>query len=417
MTHYSGQFKFYHNTRFIRYSFVILYVVSNIYACITMRDSGVYIGDYIGIPIEKSSPLFLLLFFTLLAYLFICGPLYSILVRLKSSYKGLTHEQKYSKAGNLILVIQLAYFIFNIVTGSNAAGGDPKAGGWIRFLWFIIPVDYIFYIYYVMARGGNRAKTYKLNVVIFIISQLSRGWLGWILIVTYIELCFMFANSRFKIRCWHLLFSLFLVLALPVLFYLKVALRELLSEQNMHNVFYVISHIDLALAYSYFIDGLFSRLQQLSNVVFIYEHAAQIKNSIAINEVANFYWEGLFQQTIAKMIGVYPGEDMHLFLYSNYISDSTTTLQTGFISWFFLDDLFGTMYVTYVLFLMITAVYLSKKLGGERLCSLTWFFVFLYLLCGWFNAFLVYIQSLITVFIFLRLSSKLRTSPGNLMSK
>ncbi len=398
---------FFSTTKPARFIFIILYALSNIYAYYMMKENGRYVGDF-GFTIENNVPLFTLLCLVLISYLIVCGPLYSFLVKIKTTSICLSGDQKIIYIGRLVLVIQTLYFIFNVLTGSNLAGGDAKSGGLARFVWFIIPVDYIFYIYYMMARG--RCTTLcRVNFLIFMLSQLSRGWLGWVLIILYIEICFYLSNRARGFKLSYFVYAVFLIPALtmlPVLFYLKVALREALSNQDLIDLFFMLKHLDAGLIFTSFFDSFFYRLQHLSNVAFIYENVENIKNAIESSNAAPFYWEGLIPQAIGKAISLYPGEDIHLFLYTEYISslsDAETTLQTGFVSWFLLEPTTGIIYILYVFLLLFISVFLSKKIGGVKLCALTWFFVLLYIMNGWFNAFLFYIQALIIVFFIMKI--------------
>ncbi|HFV8326772.1 TPA: O123/O186 family O-antigen polymerase, partial [Escherichia coli] len=86
---------------------------------------------------------------------------------------------------------------------------------------------------------------------------------------------------------------------------------------------------------------------------------------------------------------------------SHYISstsEAVTTLQVGFISWLFLGTLSSVFYPLFVFAIICISLFLSKKLGGEKLCALTWIMIFLSIMCGWYNAYLVYMQALITFY-------------------
>jgi hypothetical protein len=379
-------------------------MVSNVYSFYKMDMMGVYVGDFVSY-IDRHTPLLLLLIAVVISYYFICGPIYSFFIKLKITDVNDIPCGKITTLGKLVVFLQVAYLVFNFFTGSNMAGGDKGSGEWLRFIWLLIPVDYMFYIYYVMARG-KRSSLCRLNLLLFILSQLSRGWLGWILVVSYIELCFYVSNNSFKIKTLlYMILMTPLVVMLPFLFYFKVALRDALLNQNFSELMFLIKSVDFSVVFSIFLESLFYRLQHLSNVVFIYEKLGDISSLIDFNKVAVFYWEGLPQQTFAKITGFYPGQDMHLFLYDYYINssmDSETTLQTGFISWLLFGPLLSVFYVLYCLFLVFISVYLSKRIYSHHLCSLTWFFVLGYIMNGWFNAFIFYIQALIMIYMVMK---------------
>lgn len=379
-------------------------MVSNVYSFYKMDMMGVYVGDFVSY-IDRHTPLFILLIAVVMSYYFFCGPIYSFLIKLKVTNVNFDSYGKVITLGKLVVFLQVAFWVFNVFTGSNMAGGDKGTSEWFRFIWLLIPVDYVFYIYYVMAKG-ERSSLCRLNLSLFILSQLSRGWLGWILVISYIELCFYISKNTFKIKTLlYIILMMPLVVMLPFLFYLKVALRDALLNENFSELIFLIQNIDFNVVFSVFLESLFYRLQHLSNVAFIYEKLDDISSLIDLNKVAAFYWEGLPQQTFAKITGIYPGQDVHLFLYDNYINssmNSETTLQTGFISWLLFGPLLGIFYIFYCLFFVFISVYLSKKIYGYQLCSLTWFFVLGYIMNGWFNAFIFYIQALTIIYMIMK---------------
>ncbi|EMQ2223664.1 TPA: oligosaccharide repeat unit polymerase [Citrobacter freundii] len=388
-------------TRLVRRIFLLVYLASNFYAYMVLTDTGLLIGDYQGIFIKHKEQVAYLLMLTILSYYIVCGPVFSYIAKIKvrlSEIKGL------NSFAYLLLFFQVLFFVFNISTGSNTAGTDFQTGGVIRLLWLFLPVDYLFYIYYFVGRGTKVSKIYLVNVIVFILSMLSRGWLGWTLVLLYAELCFFFCSQKtiknkknFK---YFILLCFFLIVA-PLVFSLKVQLRADLYSSGIGGVVSTLSNIDYIQSYNNFIASFLSRIQQLSNIVFFYDHKQELYKLVSSEIVSNYVWEGLPQQTVAKLLGLAPGVDMHVFLYSHYISSSAeavTTLQVGFISWFFLDTLSSVFYPLYVLIIIGLSLFLSKKIGGEKLCALTWIMIFLSIMCGWYNAYLVYLQALITFY-------------------
>ncbi|QXB02310.1 oligosaccharide repeat unit polymerase [Aeromonas sp. FDAARGOS 1416] len=401
---------FFSSTSRARILFLVLYVVANIYAYLTMVDIERYVGDY-SFSLNTKMPLLLILLMVLFSYYVVCGPIYNFGIKIKASFPKMCSVNRLLYFGWSVLFLQILYFIYNFTTGSNYAGASNPEGV-VRFLWLILPVDYIFYIYYVFART-SKSKLVKFNLFIFALSQLSRGWLGWLLVFIYVELCFWLkrndGNIRLKLKRFYIYILFIPVLGLfPLLVYLKVAMRDALSLQDLSVLYGIINELDFNFVFLSFFDALFFRLQHFSNVVFVYDNLNIIRDFLQSDRVAMFYFEGLFPQLISKLINITPGEDIHLFLYSYFVNDkyfTETTLQTGFVSWLFFDIGTSIIYLSYILLLIFSSIYLSKKTGSHEVQSLTWFFVFLYLMNGWFNAYLLYMQALIIVCFFLRVRS------------
>lgn len=407
MTISSKKSDFFRTTSRARILFLVLYIIANIYAYLTMVDIERYVGDY-SFWLNTKTPLFPILLMVLFSYYIVCGPIYNFGVKIKTSFPKKCSVNRLLFFGWSLLFLQILYFIYNFTTGSNQAGASNPEGV-VRFLWLILPVDYIFYIYYVFART-SKSKLVKFNLFIFALSQLSRGWLGWLLVFIYIELCFWLkrndGNIRLKLKSFFIYILFTPVLALfPLLIYLKVAMRDALSLQDVSILYEIINGLDFSFVFLSFFDALFFRLQHFSNVVFVYDNINALREFLQSDRVAMFYFEGLLPQIISKLIDIAPGEDIHLFLYSYFINAkyiAETTLQTGFVSWLFFDMGTSVIYLSYILLLIFSSIYLSKKTGSYEVQSLTWFFVFLYLMNGWFNAYLFYMQALIIVCFFLR---------------
>lgn len=391
-------------TRIVRRIFLLIYAIANIYAFMVLTDTDALIGDYQGVLIKNKGLVLYLLLLTILSYYIVCGPLFLFLSRMKIKSIPINNLNSFA---SILLFFQVLFAIFNIVTDSNAAGTDFQTGGIGRLLWLFMPIDYLFYIYYFLGRDTKIKKIYIANTIIFILSMISRGWLGWIMVLGYAELCFLFYScknitSRKKLKYFVLFFII--ALLVPLAFSIKIQLRTDLSASGLAGLLSTLTNIDYIQSYNNFIAGFFSRIQQLSNIVFFSDYQQDLAHYISTGYVSHYAWEGLPQQTIAKLLGINPGVDMHVFLYSHYISstaDAVTTLQVGFISWFFLGTLSSIFYPFYVLILLVISLLLSKRIGGELLCGLTWIMIFLSIMCGWYNAYLVYLQALITFYFIL----------------
>ncbi|MBB7245823.1 oligosaccharide repeat unit polymerase, partial [Escherichia coli] len=205
----TNYFNFLSRTRIVRRIFLLVYLISNVYAYIVFTETGVLIGDYQGILITYKDKVVYLLVLTIMSYYIVCSPVFNCLSKVKIRLKTLKGLKSFAY---ILFFLQILFAIFNISTGSNAAGTNFQTGGVIRLLWLFLPVDYLFYIYYFVGREEKGSKIYLANVVVFILSMLSRGWLGWTLVLLYAELCFFFySQKKIKIKYIILLFFLLIV--------------------------------------------------------------------------------------------------------------------------------------------------------------------------------------------------------------
>ncbi len=123
---------------------------------------------------------------------------------------------------------------------------------------------------------------------------------------------FLFLFTK-KIKIKYLILLFFLLIVAPLAFSLKIQLRADLYSSGIGGVISTLSNIDYIQSYNNFIAGFLSRIQQLSNIVFFYDHQQELYKFVSSDIVSNYAWEGLPQQTVAKLLGLDPGVDMHIF--------------------------------------------------------------------------------------------------------
>ncbi len=176
---------------------------------------------------------------------------------------------------------------------------------------------------------------------------------------------FLFFIHKKKLKIKYLILLFFLLIVAPLAFSLKIQLRADLYSSGIGGVISTLSNIDYIQSYNNFIAGFLSRIQQLSNIVFFYDHQQELYKFVSSDIVSNYAWEGLPQQTVAKLLGLDPLVLICIFfLYSHYISstsEAVTTLQVGFISWLFLGTLSSVFYPLFVFAIICISLFLSKK--------------------------------------------------------
>jgi len=380
----------------VKFAFVLMYVVSNIWAAFDIIDKDSLIGDHAGWPAPSVFEILVALGFVIAVYI---GILF--LVKEKKNctitYPAVIQSKTLSLA---ILAIQAIFFAFVVIFSAGAAGGDmDKAGGGLRFLFYLVNPDMLFIIFYAatMLVPGN-VKYRKANLILFFVSNLVRGWIGQTLVIVFLLAINWVRTSGQEISGKKLLSLtffgfIFFVLA-SFLMHIKIALRlggdaivEILGNLSFYEVM------------STFFETLFSRLQLLSTVSFQITKKAELSRFIDEGIIGNFYTDGLPQQTIYKILGIDPGENLNLFLWKYYIPgdffEAQTTVQPGFVGWLYLLSMPSVIiFLCYMAALIYINLRLIRKIGGNGLRYLSWFSIMLYLVPGWLGAYISFLWSL-----------------------
>ena len=105
--------------------------------------------------------------------------------------------------------------------GVNIAGSLAVSESPIRFLWVLFVPDTLFLVYYGIYR---KSRFFPPNLVLYLVSNVARGWLGMWIIVLFIEGAYRVFEGRIK---WSKLILLGCLgfLSLPILYQLKLSIR------------------------------------------------------------------------------------------------------------------------------------------------------------------------------------------------
>ncbi|MFQ3383240.1 hypothetical protein JOW62_13780, partial [Escherichia coli] len=74
----TNYFNFLSRTRIVRRIFLLVYLISNVYAYIVFTETGVLIGDYQGILITYKDKVVYLLVLTIMSYYIVCSPVFNL---------------------------------------------------------------------------------------------------------------------------------------------------------------------------------------------------------------------------------------------------------------------------------------------------------------------------------------------------
>ncbi len=390
---------------------LVLYIFVNLIAAAIMLNTRELIGDVAGNPLGEITGLLKATSFVILSYIILLGPVFSVFSKIKVPKIGINMEERKvgERVGLLLVFLQLGFMVFNFMEGVNIAGSNNiRSDSMFSMFWVLIPVDTLFIIYYGVYRESNY---FKYNLVIWLLSNIVRGWSGVFLLIIFFEWCQ--AIHRGKVSLLVIFFVGAAVLALyPFLLNLKWFIRssgvlsidlgglmEALIGTVQEGYFSVFAHG---------LEQIISRLQVTSMVVEVMHLSDFLQNKFVQGDFAPFWMEGLHGIAYDRLfigsktvpIGVAFTEYAD-FNWKFEVGDWNTNI--GYVGWFYIAPFLSGFYVLYTLLLSSLSVILVKLIGKSPLSmNMLWYIWLVYLLPPWFGAFVGFIYALV-IFLFIKI--------------
>jgi len=385
------------------------YLLVNIIGYFIMASTGFLIGDVDGVPVYNYNSLFFAAITTIFFYYLLMGPCFNFITKIKTRRVAFNIcDNKLSDRISLFLMAaQLCFFCFNVSQGVNVAGaGNHKAQGPFSFLWVLLPVDALFLIYYSIYRNS---RYFTSNFLIWLASNLYRGWAGVFLFILFFEFCRLFRERKLSfIKSMLILF--FTLLLYPIINVLKWTIRGFAGGEFDFFLLLgaVTDYISLDEYLSLVSDGfnhLVGRVQTTSMLVEVMRLQPVLSKAFENSNFIPFWKEGIIGIAYDTLIYGVKGIPLNVIfpMYANLgsIDDlGNWNTNTGFASWLLIAPLWSPIYIFYVLALCFISSFLMKKLSSSSSAmDGLWFAWLMYLLPPWFGAFIGYIQALFIFYI------------------
>jgi hypothetical protein len=395
--------------------FLGMYIFFNTYALLFILNTQKTFGDFFESAPHENLVL-LAYIYTIVPFIFFGWFLYPYFENKLKKTLDIDNIQIENKLAIFVLILQVSFMVFNLLTGVNSAGSGIKTDSVIKYLFILFSPDTFFIILYGFAREN---KYFKYNLLIYLISSVQRGWMGGIFFIAIMELYIYYKKYGFSKKIIFIASSVisFLVLLLPYIVMLKWAARayfggltndfnnELTLILNLGNMSYTES---LGESFSY----LFGRFQVLSNVYLFLEHLDTLQVARDNSEYISAFAVGLPQMLLYKVFGL-----DYTVLTSYYISvidtkvvldELTSNTHVGYIGWILAEPYMFWIFLFYTIGLVYLSAYLSSKIGGKYLHFVSWYLLIAYLMHGWIQAYFSYILGLLTFYIVKILIQKIK---------
>lgn len=385
------------------------FVLVNIGVTIWMLISGDLMGDMKGERVRNSFQLLIACALVVLSYLILLGPFFRLLAKqkIKKVYLAFSEEKLNIRMGWLLLFLQVSFIAFNLIFGVNIAGAsNVKAESGFSLFWVLVPIDYLFLIYYANAR---ESKYFYINLTVFIISNVVRGWSGIFLFVLFLEWCQAFRAK--KIRTVTILAGCFLIILIyPLILNVKWIFRAVGSDsfnmtREISGFFEYFSVGDYFLIFLEGIEHLLGRLQITSAVDGVMRLSHFLQSAFDLGVFKPFWLEGLHGIAFDRFFlsENRPALGFEIVRLGGYAgtSDTSFNINPGWVGWFFVAPIWIPIFLVYTGVLCFLTILIAKKIGNNNLLlDLVWLTWLVFLIPGWLGVFVSFIYALFVYLVF-----------------
>ncbi|MDE1482437.1 oligosaccharide repeat unit polymerase [Xenorhabdus bovienii] len=178
-------------------TFIILFSIALWCGFIGRVTTNEYGGDLLGVKIQDTiniSDMLFVLFLCQLSYI-IAYVVYKFFLKINFSIKtGVTAVINIKRFSVIMFFILIFHVVFVLVTGVGKIGST--ATNPLSPVFAATNPLGVFFLYYAVSRkyGG---KLLFINLALFFLLQLSKGWTGFILLIFFIELAHQFSKRNF----------------------------------------------------------------------------------------------------------------------------------------------------------------------------------------------------------------------------
>jgi hypothetical protein len=383
-----------------------MYIFFNTYALFYLIINKQTFSDFEE-PATNINLIFISYLFVIIPFLFFCIYLYPYFQQKCNESKSFIIKiSLQNKLTFFVLFLQVLFLIFNLITGVNSAGSTIKTDSYLKYLFIIFSPDIFFMILYATCRENNY---FKYNLIIYLISNIQRGWMLGIFYILIFELYIYYKRFKFSKRLILILFfTISLIFTLmPYIIAIKWAARsyfgglssnfneELELVINLSNQDYLISLFN---SFSY----LFGRFQVLTNVYLVFENMDILQTLKDNNEFISVFSIGLPQMFVHKIFGVNYLEINSFFpafmTNKQNLDAIDWTTHVGWIGLIIPELYLFIFYLIYSILLVYIIVFLCNKIGGKYIFFLGWFATLIFLMHGWMQAYIGFLLNLISFY-------------------
>jgi len=385
-----------------RWLFTGIYLAANVYAAWRFSSSGELDIEYSTIRIPSLAVFLSAIVGVVFSYWFFLWPVFRGLERIRiAPYRELrskdgTDAEKL--VGWAVLVLQVLFLYFALSEGVYIAGSAKKSDSLLNWVPIFLVPDSLFLVYYGLYRNSS---LFFPNLLANVISNVLRGWSGMWLYMIFLEIARSVRGGRFR---WSVMFVVLGAVAvlLPAITQVKWIVRGLgTTDGGVLDA--LVSSIDFSIAelYSAAFAWISMRLQHLSSILSVIQGGDVLRAALGNGSSKLFFEEGLPQFILYRLFDLKNIPDAHsaipqlLLNLPNIDSIDVSVVHLGVSGWVWLLPTWAPLYLLYVISVGGIGIWMMKKMGGRGFAmDAIWIGWTLYLMNGWFAAYISLLQGL-----------------------
>ncbi|AIU73378.1 hypothetical protein AT03_13935 [Hafnia alvei FB1] len=387
-----------------------VYFIANLYFGLDFYISGTLGGDFVGKPIENenvflyaySGEIFSMLIFFSLLYLIS-----------KFSYKNTTYHSaglngalasKFNDSfvSIVIFFVQIAFLIYSFMTGVGRLADDyynATVDNPIKYFFTFFNADYLFLAYYSVTK-----KKSKFNLLIYLVSNLFRGWIaGALLNVFLLYLIKNYSGRKISIKKILILFLFFVLLA-PSLYYVKYVTRGAQQDISLDAVSsYYTSDVRNKIT-----NAVFERFQHISETYSCVNEISILRAGYEDGQFVPFYLDNFLKKPLMNVFGIKSDRTITQYAAEEILVKKPGNIHVGILTWVLIEPLLTIGYILYIVTGFILLCLLLRSLANELIWPISVWASAMFAMHGWFSAFFMLIWSYFLIYILSKVRSKIR---------
>jgi hypothetical protein len=374
--------------RYKKFKWFMIYALIgiNMIAALMIYDSGSLLSSYSATHFTSLNDLLITLLILVIVIIIILGghdmrpqrKIYAI------GYTDRRYLPFFGKWINLFTVFwQLLFLLYCLYFNVNIVGSVGDNASPIKYLFFLLPADMIFIVSYAFHRSD---KYFSISAILYLLSNVLRGWTGPILLFLIIEGYYLFYKNKKRFYSYLLL----LLLIYPFILFLKWTIRS----QGQFDFIGVVNGLDYKSYFDFIIYGIKHVIIRIETI------SASIGAIMIVEEASDFIEAGLaYPMWQENMIGLVFNSlltdvrplslttlalDTHIFD-ATEMSVGSSSISIPFHVYAILGSTFDfILSIIFIIFLYVTIIFLVYSINKSVQSQLVVFYIlFAFLLPGW----------------------------------
>lgn len=381
------------------------YILINLVAAGMVLSQGQLLGDLADEALRDMDD-FVLTTVSLCLVIALLLVVFNAAVRVDTGLRPLRHDRR--KVGLLLAVAQGAFILYVQQTGLFIAGSSERGGSLFSAFWVLFNTDALFIIYYGSCRDSPH---FKLNLVLWVISFLQRGWFGYLFFVVALE-SFRIVRKR-QVSAGKIALVVALIAIYPILDLVKVYVRVADVVEPAQAFQFTVNEISSPEfrwmdSFAESAEKIVSRIQVVSHAQAVSDNASYFHRLVENDGMVPFWKEGVLGIIWDKLMGQDHGPEaaQALAAFIAPFLDSSWNVNPSLPGWLTMYEHLLTLAVLYVAGLCALSIVLGSLIDDRPLFrDAVWFVWLTFLVPGWIAQFVSFVLAL-GVYIALALLSR-----------